>query len=60
VPESLKDKILFVRLNKNKRISPAKTDWFDGKLTAFTKNFGKYVVMVDTMPPRIVPVDFYE
>jgi murein DD-endopeptidase MepM/ murein hydrolase activator NlpD len=56
IPENLKDKVLFVRLNKNGKIFPVKSDWFDGKLTAFSKNFGKYVVMVDTVPPQIVPV----
>jgi murein DD-endopeptidase MepM/ murein hydrolase activator NlpD len=58
VKENLKDKLLFVRVKKNNRISPENTDWFDGKLTTFTRNFGKYVVMVDTVPPRIVPINF--
>jgi murein DD-endopeptidase MepM/ murein hydrolase activator NlpD len=58
VKENLKDKILFVRLKKNNRISAENSEWLDGKLTAFTKNFGIYVIRADTVPPKIVPVNF--
>ena len=35
-------------------------DWQNDQLTAKSKNFGKYIVAVDTISPEIVPVNFTE
>jgi murein DD-endopeptidase MepM/ murein hydrolase activator NlpD len=58
VDEAIKDKLLFVRLKRDNKLSPEGGEWFDGRLTTFTKNFGRYVVMADTTPPKITPINF--
>ncbi len=56
--ESYKDKLLFVCIKKDNKFAPEGGDWFDGKITTFTKDFGKYIVAIDTIAPKITPVNF--
>jgi murein DD-endopeptidase MepM/ murein hydrolase activator NlpD len=58
IDQSIVNKLLFVRLDKENKISAEGGEWLDGKLITFTKNFGKYFVMADTIPPTITPGNF--
>ncbi len=58
VKEYLEDKILFARLNGGKQISAEGGEFHNGVLSVTTRNFGKYIVTVDTTAPLIKPLSF--
>ncbi|MBN1951527.1 MAG: M23 family metallopeptidase [Bacteroidales bacterium] len=51
--DSLSDKLLFGRINGDKQLVAGGGEYADGVLTLTTRNFGKYVVYMDTVPPKI-------
>lgn len=59
VPENLKSKLLIARINEN-GMSYEGGEWEDGQLIAYTRHFGKFFITVDTVSPKIIPVQFKE
>ena len=59
IQENLKSKYLIVRETKEQKIESKESAWEDAFLKAKTRDFGKYYVVVDTLPPKIEPVNIY-
>jgi hypothetical protein len=57
VPARLTDKALIASVDDDGDVSSAGGKYADGKVTTRVRNFGKYFVSVDTVPPKIVPVN---
>ena len=51
--ESLKEKVLIARISKQGRFIPEGGKYIDGYVISKTNYFGNYVVLVDTILPRI-------
>ena len=58
LPEKLKEKAFIARINDNESFSYAGNDWTDGKLRGRSRVFGKYEIRVDTVAPRLSPINF--
>ncbi len=56
ISAQLRDKALIVNLNNNSP-SPVNSRWNDGYVHGQTNLFGRYTVMVDTIPPIIEPLN---
>ncbi len=60
LPENLKSKALIIReTDKPDEPEPKESSWDGEFLKARTRGFGKYYIVIDTMPPKIVPVNIY-
>lgn len=59
IPFQLKSKMLIARIDEDE-LSFEGADWQNSQLTAKSRDFGKYIVAVDTVSPEIVPVNFTE
>ncbi len=59
VPEDLESKLVVARVDEDE-ISYEGGDWQNGQLIAYTRDFGKFFIAVDTIAPKIVPFCFYE
>ncbi len=61
IPPQLRQKALLAyienRGNGNMNISSAGGTWNNGYVTSRTNRFGKYTVMLDTIPPETVPLN---
>lgn len=57
LPEELRSKAVIVACNEG-RPDNCGGAWVDGMLKTRVRNFGDYCIMVDTDPPRIIPVVF--
>ncbi len=57
LPETSREKLLIVALNGNGKLSSAGGNFSDGVITTNIRNFGKYAVSIDTVPPTIKPVN---
>ncbi len=55
IPAGKKSKMLIIRLDDDYKKVPAASSWSDQFLTAEVKNFGRYFIGVDTVPPEISP-----
>ncbi len=55
IPAGKKSKMLIIRLDDDYKKVPAASSWSDQYLTAEVKNFGRYFIGVDTVPPEISP-----
>ena len=56
LPDSLQTKALIAEIKKNGALSAAGGHYFDGFVITKVNTFGKYVIVADTVPPRIVPI----
>lgn len=59
IPENLKSKFMIVRETKKKKIESKESTWEGDFLKAKTRDFGKYYILADTVPPKIEPVNIY-
>lgn len=61
IPENQKSKALIVRETKDEKnkLEPKESSWDGDFLKTKTRDFGQYYVMVDTVPPKIEPVNIY-
>lgn len=57
LPEWLHDKAVIAKCGDGKPDNCG-ADWRDGYMVTKVREFGQYCVMIDTTPPRIVPVVF--
>jgi hypothetical protein len=58
LPAELTDKLILVTYSvEEKRVISAGGEYGDGFVTASLQNFGDYAVSVDTVAPRIIPVN---
>lgn len=59
IPDSLQQKAVGVFINKKGGISSDGGLYMNGSITFKTRSFGKYSVMIDTVPPLITPINIY-
>ena len=57
VADSLKSKLLIVKINANNKLISEGGKWIDGFVKANVNNFGKFAVYLDTVPPKIKPLN---
>ncbi|OQX98525.1 MAG: hypothetical protein B6I20_10925, partial [Bacteroidetes bacterium 4572_117] len=57
LPDSLSEKVLIARISKNNKFIPIGGKLIDGFVIAKTNSFGNFVVLTDTSPPVIKPVN---
>jgi hypothetical protein len=57
LPKALQDKALIVKIEEQQKLISAGGEWDNGFITTQVREFGKYCIMVDTVPPRIIPVN---
>lgn len=57
VPEGLESKLLAAMVNGEEGLIPAGGEWDGEKLSIRTRNFGKYVIAIDTVKPEIEPLN---
>ena len=57
LPKSLSDKVLIARVLRNGRFMPVDGQFIDGYVISKTNYLGNYVILTDTIPPRIKPVN---
>jgi len=59
VPPGFESKLIAAIINGKEKLVPAGGDW-DGKmLNIRTRNFGKYVIIIDTVSPEIKPLNIH-
>jgi hypothetical protein len=61
IRENLKSKAVIVRETKDEKnkLEPKETSWDGEFVKAKTRDFGKYYVLVDSMPPKVEPVNIF-
>lgn len=58
LPEELRDKALVVNLDNNgDSPSPLSSNWQNGFMHARPNVFGRFTVMLDTVPPKVTPLN---
>jgi len=57
LPDALKGKALLARVGKTGKLTSAGGTFEDGFVTGTIKEFGDYTIAVDTIPPRIRPLN---
>lgn len=57
VADGLEDKMYLAYSNGNGGYGFLSAKWEDGRLTAMSRSFGDYFIMVDTVSPEIIPVN---
>ncbi len=57
IADSLRNKLLIVRINGNNKVISEGGKWNDGFVKANVNNFGKFAVWLDTIPPKIKPLN---
>ena len=57
LPARLRDKALLARINGNEKLSNAGGTYKDGVVATSSGTFGAFAIAVDTIPPRIVPIN---
>lgn len=55
-PLEMKEKLLVALLDKNNEMHPMGGEFSDGAVEARVRNFGRYVVVADTIPPEVAPI----
>ncbi len=60
VKPSYRENALIVRLNDEGEYASAGGNWEDGRLKARIRDFGKYTVVLDTLPPEIKPLNIFK
>ena len=58
VPDSLQYKLLMGGLDDNNKIFARNGKWKDGAVEIRTRDFGTYLVVIDTIAPNILPNNF--
>ncbi len=58
LPARLENKALIVNIDKDNKYTAEGGDWDNGFVTANADEFGKFLVLDDTIPPEIVPIHF--
>lgn len=58
LPAELRNKAFIAYCDEKQKISNCGGKWENGKLTTRVRNLGDYYIMVDQIPPTIVPVSF--
>jgi len=58
MPVNLQQQALIVKLEKGKFVSQG-GEWSSGFVSTRIREFGAYTIAVDTLPPRIVPVNIF-
>jgi hypothetical protein len=56
LPIALRDKAIIVKIEEQK-LSSAGGEWDNGFISTQIREFGRYCVMVDTLAPKIIPVN---
>ena len=56
LPKNLQTKALIAKINKTGKLSSAGGEYIDGHVITKVNSFGNYVLTVDTLKPRIVPI----
>jgi hypothetical protein len=56
VPTGMEDKLLIALLDRNNEIHSMGGDFKNGAVEVNVRNFGRFVVLADTIPPEINPV----
>ena len=59
LPQKLQDKALIARIGEKNKFKSAGGEWVDGFIETRIREFGKYCILVDTIPPEIKEVDIY-
>lgn len=59
IEDNIKNKYVIVRETKSRKIESKESVWDGDFLKAKTRDFGKYYVLADTVPPEIKPVNIY-
>ncbi|MFP4471807.1 MAG: M23 family metallopeptidase [Bacteroidales bacterium] len=59
IESSLKDYALIVRLDEEGEYSAVGGNWQNGMLTAPIRDFGKFTVVLDSVPPEIKPLNIF-
>jgi murein DD-endopeptidase MepM/ murein hydrolase activator NlpD len=59
ISETLRSKAIVVNIDRNGRFYSRGGEWRNNYLTAKSKTFGGYTIMIDTIPPTIKPYNIY-
>lgn len=60
IPKRLEEKALIANINGDKeKFSAIGGKWKNGFLTSKTRQFGKYTIMLDTIPPEIIALNIH-
>ncbi len=57
LPKALQYKALIVKIEEQQKLTSVGGNWDNGFITTQIREFGKYCVMVDTISPKIIPVN---
>ncbi|MCF8369314.1 MAG: M23 family metallopeptidase [Bacteroidales bacterium] len=60
IPHWLQDKSLIVKIQNDGVMEAAGGEWVDGFIQTSIREFGNYTIMIDTVPPEIIPLNIYE
>lgn len=60
IPEHLQSKLLIVKLNNFGKMSSRSGEFENNGIKTKVREFGKYAVSIDTIPPRIRAINIYE
>jgi len=55
--EYMRSKAAIVHYDRKKRLYAKSSSWRNNSIITTSKSFGKYTVMIDTIPPKIVPLN---
>ena len=57
LPKRLHDKALIVQIGSNRQLSNVGGSYKDGVVSTTSRTFGEFAIGVDTVPPRITPIN---
>jgi hypothetical protein len=60
IPIGFESKLIAAIINRKEELVPAGGEWDGEKLNIRTRNFGKYVIAIDTVNPEIKPLNIHD
>ena len=57
LPRAIQEKAVIVKIEEQQKLTSVGGEWDNGFVSAQVREFGKYCVMVDTISPKITPVN---
>jgi murein DD-endopeptidase MepM/ murein hydrolase activator NlpD len=58
IPEQIRKKVVIAMIEDSNRISCLYSSWKGNRITAKAPRFGKFTLVVDSIAPKIVPINF--
>jgi hypothetical protein len=58
IPEQFRKNVLVAMIEDSNKISCLNSSWNGNRISAHISKFGKFTLVIDTIPPKVIPINF--